>query len=136
MGLIRGAGACADDVLKDGRHSMRRGITRAAVGAAVLSLGGAAGAAQAQTGDLDGFTPGRAATQRQYEQRFQEGVSADAIRSLSRTLSRRPHLVGTPNQRRVIDTTLAKLRGYGLEARLQAYDIYVSRPESIQVSMT
>src|SRR4051794_17059037 len=115
---------------------MRRGITRAAVGAAVLSLGGAAGAAQAQTGDLDGFTPGRAATQREYEQRFQEGVSADDIRSLSRNLSRRPHVVGTPNQRRVIDTTLAKLRSYGLEARLQAYDIYVSRPESIQVSMT
>jgi N-acetylated-alpha-linked acidic dipeptidase len=106
----------------------------ACVSACALALAAATGVAQAQ--DLDGFTPDHAALQRSYEARFQEGVSADDMRTLSRGFSRRPHLVGTPNQRRVAESALAKLRGYGLDAQLQAYDIYISRPEDIQVSMT
>src|SRR3954454_17854951 len=106
----------------------------ACVSACALALATATGVAQAQ--DLDGFTPDHAALQRQYEARFQEGVSADDMRALSRGFSRRPHLVGTPNQRRVAESALAKLRGYGLDAQLQPYDIYISRPEDIQVSMT
>ena len=110
------------------RHSL------ACVSACALALAATTGIAQAQ--DLDGFTPDHAALQRSYEARFQEGVSADDMRALSRGFSRRPHLVGTPNQRRVAESALAKLNGYGLDARLQSYDIYISRPEDIQVSMT
>src|SRR3954469_14465565 len=106
----------------------------ACVSACALALAVTTGVAQAQ--DLDGFTPGHAALQRQFEASFQEGVSADDMRTLNRGFSRRPHLVGTPNQRRVVESALAKLRGYGLDAQLQSYDIYISRPESIQVSMT
>ncbi len=113
---------------------MRHALAR--VSACALALAATTGVAQAQTGDLDGFTPDHAALQRQYEARFQEGVSADDMRALSRGFSRRPHLVGTPSQRRVAESALAKLRGYGLDAQLQSYDIYISRPESIQVSMT
>jgi N-acetylated-alpha-linked acidic dipeptidase len=108
---------------------MRHSLALAAACALALA---AAASARAQ----DGFTPGNAAHQRDYEARFQEGVSADDMRGLSRTLSRRPHLVGTPNQQRAIETARAKLAGYGLDTRLQPYDIYVSRPEDIQVSMT
>src|SRR4051812_43680231 len=106
----------------------------ACVSACALALAVTTGVAQAQ--DLDGFTPGHAALQRQFEASFQEGVSADDMRTLNRGFSRRPHLVGTPNQRRVVESAVAKLRGYGLDAQLQSYDIYVSRPERIQVSMT
>src|SRR4051812_17376982 len=99
---------------------------------------GAAGSAQAQTpgGDLDGFTPAHAAQQRDYEARFQQGVSAEDLGRLNRRLSRRPHLVGSPNQQAVVQSIVAKLRGYGLDAHAQPYDVYLSRPESIQVSMT
>jgi N-acetylated-alpha-linked acidic dipeptidase len=99
---------------------------------------GGAGSAQAQTdaGDLDGFTPGHAASQRAYEARFQEGVSAEDIGRLNRGLSRRPHRVGTENQQAVVESSLAKLRDYGLDAHMQSYDVYVSRPERIRVSMT
>src|SRR3954451_23954572 len=106
----------------------------ACVSACALALAVTTGVAQAQ--DLDGFTPGHAALQCQFEASFQEGVSADDMRTLNRGFSRRPHLVGTPNQRRVVESAVAKLRGYGLDAQLQSYDIYISRPEDIQVSMT
>jgi len=104
----------------------------ACVSACALALAATTGVARAQ----DGFTPQHAAQQRQFEASFQEGVSADDMRSLSRSFSRRPHLVGTPNQRRVVESALAKLKSYGLDASMQSYDIYISRPESIQVSMT
>jgi N-acetylated-alpha-linked acidic dipeptidase len=99
---------------------------------------GGAGSAQAQTdaGGLDGFTPAHAASQRAYEARFQEGVSAEDIGRLNRGLSRRPHRVGTENQQAVVDATLDRLRGYGLDAHKQSYDVYLSRPERIRVSMT
>src|SRR5690242_8556295 len=104
----------------------------ACVSACALALAATTGVAQAQ----DGFTPAHAAQQRQYEASFQEGESADDMRALSRGFSRRPHLVGTPNQRRVVESALAKLKSDGLDAQLHSYDIYISRPERIQVSMT
>jgi N-acetylated-alpha-linked acidic dipeptidase len=111
---------------------------RAAVAACGLVCAGAVGTASAQTeaGDLDGFTPGHAAQQRAYEARFQKGVSAENIGRTSRSQTRRPHLVGTENQRAVVESSLATLRRYGLDAHMQSYDVYLSRPEQIQVSMT
>src|SRR6188472_4307449 len=103
-----------------------------------LACAGGSSVARAQ-GDndgLDGFTPGHAAQQRRYEALFQRGVSADDIGRLNRRLSRRPHLVGTANQRQVLEASLAKLRSYGLDAHAQSYSVYVSRPNNIEVSMT
>src|SRR3954453_7818436 len=108
----------------------------ALLAACATSLAGAVSVAQAQDGDLDGFTPSNAVKQREYEARFQQRVSADDLGRLNRRFSRRPHLVGTPNQARVIELALARLRSYGLDAHLQPYDVWLSRPNSIQVSMT
>jgi N-acetylated-alpha-linked acidic dipeptidase len=117
-------------------RSMRGRV--AVVAACGLMCAGGAVSAQAQTeaGGLDGFTPERADLQRAYEARFQRGVSAEDLGRLSRRLSRRPHLVGTENQQDVVDTSLQKLRSYGLDAHLRSYDVYVSRPERIRVEMT
>jgi N-acetylated-alpha-linked acidic dipeptidase len=111
------------------RYSLTRGLA-----ACAIAFAGAAGVAQAQ--DLDGYTPARAEQQRTYEANFQKGVSADSLGNLNRSMSRRPHVVGSANQQRVTDQALAKLRGYGLDAHLQPYSIYISRPEKIEVSMT
>jgi hypothetical protein len=79
----------------------------------VMTVAGAASVAQAQDdGGLDGFTPEHATLQRQYEARFQQGVSAEDLGRLNRSLSRRPHLLGTANQQQVIKSSLRKLRSY------------------------
>src|SRR3954466_5944809 len=122
-----------------GRHAMRGTHARgrlALLAACATSLAGAVSVAQAQDGDLDGFTPSNAAKQREYEARFQQRVSADDLGRLNRRFSRRPHLVGTPNQARVVESALARLRSYGLDEHTQSYDVWLSRPNSIQVSMT
>jgi N-acetylated-alpha-linked acidic dipeptidase len=118
---------------------MRESFARARLvflAAGTLTLAGATGVAEAQTAGLDGYTPANAANQQQYEAGFQDGVSADDLRSLSRSIAAKPHLVGSPNQAQVVQKVLKKFRSYGLDAHTQSYDIYISRPESIQVSMT
>ena len=117
---------------------MRASFARARLAmlaAGTLTLAGATGVAQAHAG-LDGYTPANAAKQQQYEAGFQDGVSADDIRTLNRNLSAKPHVVGSPNQAQVVERVLRKFRSYGLDAHTQSYDMYVSRPEDIQVSMT
>jgi hypothetical protein len=111
------------------RSTRGRVVVLAACG---LVCAGGVGSARAQTkaGGLDGYTPAHAASQRAYEARFQQGVSADDIGRLNRGLSRRPHLVGTQNQQDVVDASVAKLRSYGLDARKQSYDVYLSRPSA------
>src|SRR4051794_2408335 len=128
-----GVGAPSRGRHKMGGRAMRYSLTRG-LAACAIAFAGAAGTAQAQ--GLDGFTPSRAELQQTYEANFQRGVSADSLGNLNRSMSRRPHVVGSANQQRVIDQALARLRGYGLDAHLQPYSIYVSRPEKIEVSMT
>jgi N-acetylated-alpha-linked acidic dipeptidase len=115
---------------------MRVSLARGLVVACAISLAGAVSVAQAQDGGLDGFTPSNAEKQQQYESRFQQGVSADDLGRLNRGFSRRPHVVGSPNQARVVESALAKFKSYGLDAHTQSYDVWLSRPNSIQVSMT
>jgi N-acetylated-alpha-linked acidic dipeptidase len=117
------------------RNPMRTRLLVLAACGAVCA--GGAGTARAQDGGaLDGFTPGHATQQRDYESRFQQGVSADSIGRLNRNLSRVPHVVGSANQQGVVERSAAKLRKWGLDTTVHDYDVYLSRPEQIQVSMT
>ncbi len=117
-------------------RSMRGRVAVVAACGMVCAGGASSALAQTDAGGLDGFTPERAALQREYESRFQSGVSAQDLGQLSRSLSRRPHLVGTENQQDVVDASLRKLRSYGLDAHLRSYDVNLSRPERIRVAMT
>ena len=110
---------------------VRAGAVALACGATAVGSPGAH--AQPAPPALTGYTPSGSAHQQAYEARFQSGVSADDIGRLSRALSRRPHLVGTPNQQDVIDSSLAKLRSLRarrLDATLQTCTS--SRPDRRQ----
>jgi N-acetylated-alpha-linked acidic dipeptidase len=120
---------------------IRRLSVWAAITATVGVLAPAAGATTAQSalqGDepIAGFTLEGSAAQRRAEARFQRGVSAAEAGDLSRALSVRPQLIGSPGNRRAFDLSAAALRGYGLSVRGTPYDVYISRPESIAVTMT
>jgi N-acetylated-alpha-linked acidic dipeptidase len=92
--------------------------------------------ASAQAGGIEGFAPDHTAAQRQAEARFQRSVSPQVAGELSRTLSVRPRLIGSPGNRRSGAYSAATLRGYGLRVRRAPYDVYITRPDSIEVSMT
>jgi N-acetylated-alpha-linked acidic dipeptidase len=112
----------------------RRMAALIAIGAASVATGVTA-AAQADE-PISGFTPEHSADQQRAEQAFQGAISANDIGRFSRTLSKRPQLIGTIGNREAFEHSVETLRGYGLRVRRASYDVYISRPERIQVTMT
>ena len=113
---------------------MRRTLTGLiATGGAALAV--AAPGAYAQ-GPISGFTPSHSLEQQQAEQRFQRAISANSIGRFSRTVSRRPQLIGSPGNRDAFNFSVQTLRSYGLPPQRHSYDVYFSRPNEIQVTMT
>jgi large conductance mechanosensitive channel protein len=107
---------------------------RIVVGVALIATGMST-AAHADP-PIPGFTPGHSAEQQQAEQSFQRAISANDIGRFSRTVSKRPQLIGSPGNREAFKHSLKTLRGYGLRVKSASYDVYISRPEKIQVTMT
>jgi hypothetical protein len=85
---------------------------------------------------ISGFTPSHSLDQQQAEQRFQRAISANSIGRFSRTVSRRPQLIGSPGNRDAFNFSVQTLRSYGLRPQRHSYDVYISRPNKIQVTMT
>ncbi len=113
---------------------MRR---RAGLLACALALTAGAAPALAQDEEpLPGYSEDGSAQQREYEARFSEAVDAERIGALSRRLARRPQLVGTPGARRTAELSVQRLRRAGLDASLARYDVYLSRPERVEVTQT
>jgi N-acetylated-alpha-linked acidic dipeptidase len=113
--------------------SVRRRL--AAVVLSATTFAGLASAASAQA-PISGFTERSAEQQRAYEQRFQNGVSAETIGRTSRALSRRPQLIATAGVRQSFEYSVARLRSYGLDVSTPGYGVYASRPRDVAVTMT
>jgi N-acetylated-alpha-linked acidic dipeptidase len=107
---------------------------------AALALAAVALPSTAFAGDgserLPGFTGKRSAEQLELEKRFKRAVSARRAGEISRTLSGRPQLIGSPGLADSLAFSLERLSSYGLDAGTAPYEVYISRPESIDVSMT
>lgn len=113
--------------------------SRALLATAVVAgaLAAAAPSAAAQEGaPILGFTSEHARAQQTYERAFTGGVRADVIANTSRALSRRPQLVGTEGVRRAQQISVQRLRAYGLDVTTPSFDVYLSRPRSVSVTMT
>lgn len=106
-------------------------LATAAVLSTLLSPG--AGAAP---DPLPGFTPEHSSEHRQLERTFRSAIAPEQARGLSTALSSHPQLVGTPGALRSAEYSVAKLRSWGLNARLDSYGVYASQPRNIAVSMT
>jgi N-acetylated-alpha-linked acidic dipeptidase len=85
---------------------------------------------------VPGFSSAGTDRQRTYEERFQRELSAAAIRSTSRELSRRPRVTGTAGLSRAVRYSVKRLRSYGLDVSTPTYRVYTSRPRAVAVTMT
>jgi N-acetylated-alpha-linked acidic dipeptidase len=112
---------------------MRRRLMTIAL-AALVTVPASAGAQEPEP--IPGFTAEHSAGQAWAEQRFQRAISANAIARFSRTVSKRPQLIGSPGNRDAFNFSVATLRSYGLDVGSASYDVYISRPNKIQVTMT
>jgi N-acetylated-alpha-linked acidic dipeptidase len=102
-------------------------LSAAAAGLAVLA--GESG------GPLRGFRPARAAWERNYEERLARLPAASECGEFLQTLTREPHVAGTPGNERVANFIAAEYRRAGLEVEMPSYDVLLSYPKSASLEI-
>src|SRR3989454_1380006 len=91
--------------------------------------------APAPAGDLRGFTAESAKAQREWEAKFRAIPSPDSLREYMRRLSARPHHVGSPYDKDNAEWLLAKFKGFGLDARIETFDVLFPTPKERVVEL-
>jgi N-acetylated-alpha-linked acidic dipeptidase len=84
---------------------------------------------------LAGYTPQAAAQQRDWERKFQDGISADHIRENMRRLSARPHHVGSPYDKDNAEWLLARYKEWGYDAKIETFYVLFPTPKSRMLEM-
>src|SRR3989449_1040378 len=85
--------------------------------------------------DLRGFTPESAKAEREWEPKFRALPSPDSLREYMRHLSARPHHVGSPYDKDNADWILAKFKSFGLDARIETFDVLFPTPKERVVEL-
>jgi N-acetylated-alpha-linked acidic dipeptidase len=109
----------------------RRTVSRAVVASVLLAAGVAAHEARAQ--GLPGYHSANAAAQRRLEAAAAAGPTPDSAAAHSRVLTREPHVAGTPAQARTRDYVIQRMRDWGLETEVRAYEVWMPHPTTIRV---
>ncbi len=87
------------------------------------------------TGDLRGFTAESAKAEREWEAKFRAMPSPDSLREYMRRLSARPHHVGSPYDKDNAEWILAKFKSFGLDARIETFDVLFPTPKERVVEL-
>jgi N-acetylated-alpha-linked acidic dipeptidase len=82
---------------------------------------------------MPGYTPADAANERTLEQSVIPRPNPAVADTISRTLSREPHMAGSPQQAATRDYVISRLKSYGIETAVRAYDVYMPYPKSVRV---
>jgi N-acetylated-alpha-linked acidic dipeptidase len=82
---------------------------------------------------MPGYTPGDATAERAIEASAIARPDPAVADTISRTLSYEPHMAGSPQQAKTRDYVIARLKQYGLETAVRAYDVYMPYPRSVHV---
>jgi N-acetylated-alpha-linked acidic dipeptidase len=101
----------------------------ATLGLIALALG-----AQAQK--ITGFSEQSADKQLKLEKQFDAALSAPHIGATLKELSAYPHNLGSPGSKAVAEKILAKFKSYGLEAKLETYQVLMPTPKTRVLEMT
>jgi N-acetylated-alpha-linked acidic dipeptidase len=91
--------------------------------------------APAPAGDLRGFTAESAKAEREWEAKFRALPSPDSLRVYMRRLSARPHHVGSPYDKDNAEWLLAKFKSFGLDARIETFDVLFPTPKERMVEL-
>src|SRR5262245_35516012 len=77
----------------------------------------------ADAGVLSGFSAESARTERDWEAKFRAIPDPANLRSYMQRLSARPHHVGSPYDKDNAEWILARLKEWGLDARMETFDV-------------
>src|SRR5215211_2385512 len=82
---------------------------------------------------MPGYGAASAAAQRRIESDAIAVPSPTNAAEYARALSREPHMSGTPAQARTRDYVIERMRSWGLETEVRAYEVWMPHPTSVRV---
>src|SRR5205823_10252303 len=110
-------------------HTIARALVASALGALLLA------AAPSPTTDLRGYSTDAAKAERDWEAKLRAIPSPDSMREYMRRLSARPHHVGSPYDHDNAEWILAKFKSFGLDARIETFDVLFPTPKERAVEL-
>jgi N-acetylated-alpha-linked acidic dipeptidase len=84
---------------------------------------------------LRGYSEESARIQREWESKFRRIPEPDSMREAMRVLSRRPHHLGSPRDSVNADWLLQKFRSWGLDARIETFQVLFATPKERVVEL-
>ncbi len=93
-----------------------------------LCLASTSAWAQTPTPLLRGFPDDEAKARRPFEERLRATAEANRIREYMTRMATEPHHAGSANSRAVAEYALSVLKSFGLEARLESFDVLLPYP--------
>ena len=84
---------------------------------------------------IRGFLPASVRAQRAWEAKFRSIPDPDSLREYMRVLSARPHHVGSPGDSTNATWLLARLKAWGLDARIETFQVLFPTPRERLVAM-
>ena len=78
---------------------------------------------------LQGFTPDSSSAERNWEQKFKDGIVADNLRTSMQRLSARPHHVGSPYDKDNAEWILSKFKEWGYDAHIETFQVLFPTPK-------
>src|SRR5256886_9677846 len=109
-------------------HSIARALVASSLGALFL-------AAAPPTADLRGYSTDAAKVERDWEMKFRAIPAPDSLREYMRRLSARPHHVGSAYDKDNAEWILAKFKSFGLDARIETFDVLFPTPKDRVVEL-
>ena len=106
-------------------------LLQAALPIAAVGIG--IGAIAQNRPPMPGYGAASASAQRKVEADAMAVPSPTSAAELARTLSREPHMAGTPAQARTRDFVIDRMRAWGLQTEVRAYDVWMPHPTSVKV---
>ncbi|MEO7043028.1 MAG: M28 family metallopeptidase [Gemmatimonadaceae bacterium] len=108
-------------------------LSKLAATAVAASLASAAVASAQAQSTIVGFGNSQVEQQRALETKAASLASPSGAESLSRELSKEPHMAGTPAQARTRDIFASELKKYGITPEIRTYSIYMPHPTSVHL---
>jgi N-acetylated-alpha-linked acidic dipeptidase len=89
----------------------------------------------AETAPLQGYSSDSAAAERDWEAKFRAIPDPAALRAYMQRLSARPHHVGSAYDRENAEWILSQFKEWGLDARIETYDVLFPTPKERAVEL-
>jgi N-acetylated-alpha-linked acidic dipeptidase len=83
-----------------------------------------------------GYSSGTIEAEKQWEQKFKDGILPDNIRENMRRLSARPHHVGSPYDKDNAEWILSKFKAWGFDAKIETFTVLFPTPKTRVLEMT